>query len=534
MTAPTAHGLHHITAISGDARRTVDFYATTLGLRLVKRTVNFEDPGSWHLYFGDETGSPGSLLTFFPWVGAPRGRAGNGQAVVISFAVPPESFGAWIHRFLRLGVKHESPTKRRDESVLEFRDPDGMQLELVSTPDIAGRRPWTGAALDADIAIRGLHTVTIWVEHERETRMLLVDTLGFRHVASDGSHHRFESGQGGSGTFVDVRAVGGFVRGVEGVGTVHHVAWRVEDDAEQHALREKIANDGMSITGQFDRQYFRSMYFREPGGVLLELATDAPGFAVDEPVEHLGESLKLPPWLEQARPAIVRTLPSLDQRDTPRSSATIRAPAGPTSYVHRYIPPERDGVGTMLMLHGTGGDENDLLQLGPIVAPGWGLLSPRGPVLERGMPRFFKGITGDGTFDFEDLELRTAELIDFVAEASRAYGFDPKRVVATGFSNGANIAASMLFTADGGLRGALLFAPTVPFEPTIPVDLHGTQVFISAGQVDPVAPPAQAQRLADLLRVSGADVLLEWHPGGHELSQRVAQVAKRWMGGKFG
>ncbi|MBI3789418.1 MAG: VOC family protein [Gemmatimonadetes bacterium] len=522
-------GIHHVTAICGHPQRTREFYEKVLGLRLVKRTVNFDDPGTWHLYFGTERGAPGTIITFFPWMGAPHGRVGAGQCALIALAVPPESIGWWIERFLTHGVTHGLPATRHGERVLEFRDPDGMLLELVSTPEVDERAPWTGGGVPADVAIRGVHAVTCWVESARDTRALITEELGFVAMSQDGNHHRFTCNTPRSGTYLDLRVVGGFIRGVEGVGTVHHVAWRVADDKAQHALRERIADAGHSITGQLDRRYFRSMYFREPGGTLFELATDQPGFTLDEPLETLGEALALPPWLEPARPAITRSLAPIDDEGLPGVSAFEAAPA---SFVHRFVPPERDQAGTLLLLHGTGGDENDLLPLGPMIAPGWALLSPRGPVLEHGMPRFFRRVS-EGVFDLADLTARTDELAAFVGEAARAYGFDQGRVVAGGFSNGANIAASVLLRHPGTLRGAMLFAPMLPFEPAELPDLRGTYVFVGAGRRDAVAPPAQVERLVALLRQAGADVTVEWHEGGHELNAALARAAKGWFGKRF-
>ena len=303
MSDAAALGLHHITAISGSPRRTVDFYRTVLGLRLVKRTVNFDDPNTWHLYFGDQTGTPGTLLTFFPWPRGTAGRVGTGQAAVIALTVPPQSFGVWIERFVRFGVTHRTPTRRGDELVLEFRDPDGMIFELVSTSAAGAVPGWLGGGVSADAAIRGLHGVTLWVDHERERRMLVTDVLGFRHVASEGSRHRFECGAGGASSYLDLRAVGGFVRGVEGVGTIHQVAWLAISSEAQRELRGRLSDAGLSVTGQLDRRYFSSAYFREPGGVLFELATEAPGFTLDESLRSLATGLRWRAPLMTGRPA---------------------------------------------------------------------------------------------------------------------------------------------------------------------------------------------------------------------------------------
>ncbi len=297
-------GIHHVSAVAGDPQRNVDFYAGTLGLRLVKRTVNFDDPRSYHLYYGDGTGTPGTILTFFPWPGAPRGRAGAGQAAVTSLAVAPESIGWWIERFVRHGVEHETPTTRFGAPVLAFRDADGLMLELVGDPAAGTRPAWEGSDVPAEHAIHGMESVTLWVDRPEATVELLTDALGFRPAGEEGPVARFAARDGGPGTRVDVRTVGGFLRPLHGAGTVHHVAWRAADEAAERAIRQQVADAGMHPTPVIDRQYFRSVYFREPGRVLFELATDAPGFAVDEPVESLGEALKLPPRYEPDRAEI--------------------------------------------------------------------------------------------------------------------------------------------------------------------------------------------------------------------------------------
>jgi glyoxalase family protein len=315
MSPEGVGGIHHVTAIASDPPRNLDFYAGLLGLRLVKRTVNFDDPGTYHFYFGDETGSPGSLLTFFPWPGSHRGRPGPGQVAVCSFAILPASIGFWIERMVRYAIRYEGPEIRQigsdePERVISFKDPDGMLLELVGT-DAAGNRPaWVQApGISADNAIRGFHSVTIWVEHNEKTVETLIDTLGLRLTAEAGSTVRLSAGGGGPATIVQVRTTGAFVPGVSGAGTVHHVAWRVPDDAAQLVMRSRVASAGLTPTPVIDRSYFHSVYFREPAGVLYELATNSPGFTIDEPVERLGERLMLPPQYEPQRSQIEAVLP---------------------------------------------------------------------------------------------------------------------------------------------------------------------------------------------------------------------------------
>jgi len=529
-------GIHHVTAIASDPQRNLDFYVGLLGLRLVKRTVNFDDPETYHLYYGDEVGTPGSIMTFFPWPGARPGRHGTGQVAVTAFAVLPRSLGFWVERLVRHGIRYEGPTRQ----VISFRDHDGLMLEIAGDLGAEARPAWGAApGIPREHAIHGFHGVTIWADKGDATERVLVDTLGFRPVHEDGTTRRFAAGDGGPGTVVDVRSVGGFVHGAGGAGTVHHVAWRVPDDGVQLQMRELVTQAGLNPTPVIDRHYFHSVYFREPGGVLFELATDPPGFAIDEPVAELGQRLMLPRQYETHRAQIEAILPPIHLPVTASAATLLASTTGPEDvsgdalgFIHRYIPPaagaELASSTTLLLLHGTGGDEEDLIPLGRALVPGAGLLSPRGNVLERGAPRFFHRLA-EGVFDQEDLARRTEELAQFIEAAARTYELDRTGIVAVGFSNGANIAASLLLRRPGLLRGAVLLSPMIPFEPDTVPDLTGTSVFIGAGRADSIAPPAQAEHLAEMLRRAGAAVMIHWEPGGHSLSDGEVEAARQWL-----
>ena len=301
-------GIHHVTAIAGDPQRNLDFYAGVLGLRLVKLTVNFDDPETYHLYYGDGQGTPGTILTFFPWPDAPRGRPGAGQVAVTSFSVPLDAADYWAERLRSHEILFEEHA-RFGARILSLADPDGLRLELVAAAD--PREGWTAGRIPADYAVRGIYGVTLAEARADRTTPLLITIMGFRQTAEEGNRLRFETGAGGPGAVVEIESLEGRAPGRVAVGSVHHVAWRTPDDAGQAAWRDEIDRSGLHVTPIIDRKYFHSIYFREPGGVLFEIATDPPGFAVDEPREELGTHLLLPPWLEPRRGELERVLPPL-------------------------------------------------------------------------------------------------------------------------------------------------------------------------------------------------------------------------------
>jgi glyoxalase family protein len=294
---PAISGIHHVTAIAGDPQANIDFYTRFLGLRLVKKTVNFDDPGTYHFYYGDSEGRPGSILTFFPWPGARRGRHGNGQVTVTSFAIPQGSIGHWVEKLSKADIAFDGPVTRFGEEALIFSDPDGLKLELIESVNEGGT------------AIRSFHSATISETGYERTARLLTDTMGLRLAGQEGNRFRFVADDGGPSKIVDVLCSPDAARGLIAAGTVHHIAWRTPDAEEQLRWRGILVGLDYDVSPVMDRTYFESIYFREPGGVLFEIATDPPGFTVDEPLEKLGHDLKLPAMYEPMRQRIESALP---------------------------------------------------------------------------------------------------------------------------------------------------------------------------------------------------------------------------------
>lgn len=324
MTADI-QGIHHVTAIASNPQRNIDFYTKILGLRLVKITVNFDDPTTYHLYYGDELGRPGTILTFFPWPNAPKGHRGNGQVVATSFLIPENATDFWIDRFKHEGTGFTNPISRfeDEEQVITFYDPDGLELELVAHKSAKYRNNniRKNGPIPSKYAIRGFYSVTLAVEGYERTASVITKQLGFQSTREEGSRFRYElvrNGKGnndnneGPGSIVDVLCLPYSPPGYMGVGTVHHVAWRTPTDKQQIVLRREVIKHGLNATPVIDRIYFHSVYFREPGGVLFEIATNSPGFAIDEKLEELGNRLMLPPWLEPDRRSLEKLLPKVN------------------------------------------------------------------------------------------------------------------------------------------------------------------------------------------------------------------------------
>ena len=303
-------GIHHVTSITGDVQKCVDFYVSVLGLRFIKKSINQDVPDTYHIYFGDNIGSPGTAMTFFGWPDWAKRRAGSGQVTTVSFSVPTGSLDFWSSRLRTLGVSANAAS-RFGTAAIVVEDPDGIELELVAQSSKQPWVAWADSPVDQTQAIRGFHSVTMTVAEATATFDLLAKTMGFRKTAHEGHRTRFETGEGGPHSIVDVVESPEGPEGEESIGTVHHVAWRAADAPHQTEWREVLVKSGRNVTPVIDRFYFKSIYFREPGGVLFEIATDGPGFTIDEKVEALGSELSLPPWFQVRRDRLDVTLPPI-------------------------------------------------------------------------------------------------------------------------------------------------------------------------------------------------------------------------------
>jgi predicted esterase/catechol 2,3-dioxygenase-like lactoylglutathione lyase family enzyme len=516
LSKPGIEGIHHITAIAGSALENHRFYTEVLGMRLVKKTVNFDDPGTYHLYFGDAAGTPGTILTFFPWEGMPRGRAGAGQVSAVAFSIAEESVHFWTDRLKAHDISF-STTDRFGETVLRFSDPDGLSLELVAAARLPEVTAWETRSVPQRHAVRGFHSATALLGSTGATEKLLLEVLGMHKIGVEGRRTRYQmTGETAAGVYYDIIEAPASEVGRMGAGSVHHIAFRALDESDQVGWRRAIASHGLSVTQVLDRNYFRSIYFREFGGVLFEIATDPPGFTVDETVDELGRRLMLPPWYENRRSEIENHLPPIPAANQMR---------------HDYIPPANGGrhLSTLVALHGTGADERDLIPLAEeIGGAGRAVISPRGQVNENGLLRFFRRVA-EGVFDDDDVRRRAAELADFLQQATGAYARSAHPLTAVGYSNGANIAAAILLLHPEVFKEAVLFRPMLPTTPEKTPDLSGTRVMILRGKKDRAIPGSGTDALIQTLRKAGADTTVVEMNAGHELTAEDVRTAKEWL-----
>ena len=527
-------GLHHLTVMASDPQRNIDFYSQTLGQRLVKVTVNFDDPGTYHLYYGDLTGKPGTIMTHFPWPGAKRGVRGNGEVVAAAYSAPRQSLAFWQ---ARLGDFGPQESVRFGDSVLKIADPDGTWVELIfdAEGDVSPVDTWPHSPIPAEHALRGFHSVTAWVGQTAAVADLLVGQLGFSEVGqetgAEGQRTRFKGSGQNVGLFVDAVERPGQPRGSFGAGSVHHVALRTRDDAEQAAYLESLTAAGYRPTPVQDRQYFHSIYFREPNGVLFEIATDAPGFPDDEAVEELGQHLKLPEWYEAQRPDIEQQVPKIISREygvTIGQRELEQAPpatATPEIQVLTAGRPLGEGRLAAVLLHGRGGTAQDILGLErELNLSAYSYLAPQA----EGGSWYPKSFLAPIEQNQPDLDQALATIDVLMAELE-GRGVAPEQTLLGGFSQGACLALEYAARRGRRLGGVLAFSGAlITLEHG--GDLAGTPVFMGVAPDDAHIPLERFQASAEALRRLGAAVNAQVYPDlGHSINKAELDAARELM-----
>lgn len=498
-------GIHHVTGITSNVQANVDFYVGFLGLKLVKRTGGFADAEQLHLIYGDALGSPGSLLTFLVWEAAGRGRTGIGQVSEVALAIPTASVGDWVTRALAANIPLEGPSREFAEPVLRLKDPDGLIVKLV------------GVDMGTPVAPRNTPTrirgVTVLTDKAIETAGFLA-RFGYRNEERAGLTQRMVSDT----DVIDVREVSGFLPSAPGAGVPDHVAFRARDEDEVRSMRLSLKDHGP--TEVHDRKYFLSLYVRDPAGILMEYATDGPGMTVDEAPDKLGQTLFIPPREADRAEDLKAMLPQFALPGEERS------PARDLPFIHRFNRPEDPDGTTIVLLHGTGGDEADLMPIARRMAPRAALLGVRGRATEEGTNRWFRRLDVM-TFDQADIHGEAEAFSAFVEGAVTGYGLDPDRLVFLGYSNGANILAAVIQLHPGVVRRAVLLRGIQALENQPAADLSETSVLVVDGRNDPFARNAQA--LAAALKARGAHAVHRELPAGHELTAADATEAADWI-----
>lgn len=509
-------GIHHLTLITRKVQANVDFYAGFLGLRIVKRTGGFEDAEQLHLFYGDRSGTPGSLITFLVWEDGSKGRVGHGQVSEIALSIDRTAIGFWLERALRYHVSSEGPVQEFGEPVLRLRDPDGVIVKLVGS-DLAANDPWSGEGIPAEFAIRRIRSATILSEQPEQTAAFIERYFGFRHHGKEETIDRLVSD---SGDAIDVRDASGFWPGIPGTGIADHVAFRARTTDDVTTLEKELSKLNSSEVNVHDRKYFTSLYVREPGGTLFEFATDAPGFTVDEPVETLGQLLFVPPGNEKQAQAIRARMP---QFGLPGEERVIYRDL---PFVHRVHLPEDPDGSTLILLHGSGGNENDLMPLARLAAPRATLIGVRGRSTEEGIQRWFRRFD-QKRFDQKDIRFEAEAFEAFVDGAIAAYDIDPDRLAFIGNSNGANLLAAFMRLHPHIVRKAVLLRPSEVLEEQPDADLSDAAVLQLNGAADPFGDASGA--LAKALRDDGADIDVHAIEGWHGLTDDDIRLTGDWL-----
>lgn len=510
-------GIHHITLITRKVQANVDFYVGFLGLRLVKQTGGFEDATQLHLLYGDATGTPGSLVTFLVWEDGSPGRVGYGQPSEIALAIAPESIGFWLTRALKYNVPTSGPVQEFGEPVLRLNDPDGVIVKLVGTNAVAVGDSWAGAGIPEPDAIRRVRGATILTERRQATRVFLEDHFGYKAKDQTESITRMVAD---SGDCVDIRDASGFWSSAPGTGTIDHIAFRAANISEVTAAFDRLLESGVDATAIHDRKYFHSIYVREPGGSLFEIATDGPGMLIDEAEDELGSTLFIPPHFAEEAENLKVMLP---QFSMPNDWRFIYREL---PFVHRVFTPDQTDGRTLVLLHGTGGNEASLMPLAATAAPRATLMGLRGRSTEEGHARWFRRFA-PLSFDQKDIRFEAEAFAAFIEGAIEAYGLDLQKTVFLGYSNGANLLAAMMQLHPGLVRSAVLLRAAKVLEEAPQSDLSDARVLFVTGDHDLFG--ANAPALEAELRQAGAKMTSLSVPAGHETVSDDIEVIRRWL-----
>lgn len=511
-------GIHHVTMIARKVQANVDFYAGFLGLRLVKQTAGFEDAMQLHLFYGDAAASPGSLLTFLIWEDGSPGRAGHGQVFEIALAIDPASIGFWLTRALSAGVRTEGPASEFGEPVIRLKDPDGIIVKLVGTTRTdAMVAPVGTATIPAEHAIRRIRGVTLLTEVPEQTVAFMEKHFAYQPAETEGAIRRMVSE---SGDVLDIRDAGGFWTSAPGTGTFDHVALRARDMQELDNALAGLRNLNSSVTNAHDRKYFHSLYVREPGGILIEMATDAPGMSVDESPDRLGETLFIPPMIQQGEDEARVSLPQFALPGEPR--VIYRE----LPFVHRFHTPEDADGSVIILLHGTGSSESGLMPLAHKAAPRATLLGVRGRATEDGTARWFRRFP-DLTFDQKDIRKEAEAFAAFLEGAVAAYGIDPGSLTFIGQSNGANFLAAFLALYPEFSGRAALLRPVPVLDQWPEADLSGNDMLILEGRID--GERQKTAELASILADRGATVKTVVVDKGHAVGTPDIEAIASWL-----
>lgn len=510
-------GIHHITLITRKVQANVDFYVGFLGLRLVKRTGGYEDATQLHLLYGDASATPGSLVTFLVWEDGSPGRVGYGQPSEISLAIAPESIGFWLTRALQFNIGTSGPAQEFGEPVLRLHDPDGVIVKLVGTQAVKAHDLWVGSEISASDAIRRVRGATILTEKPQETCKFLADYFSYTVDENAETVTRMVST---SGDCIDVRDATGFWSSAPGTGTIDHIAFRAADIPEITTTYDRLIASGAAATALHDRKYFLSIYVREPGGTLLEMATDGPGMLVDETPETLGTELFIPPHFTEEAENLKVMLP---QFGLPKEERFIYREL---PFIHRVYIPEVTNGQTLILLHGTGGNETSLMPFASKVAPHATLIGLRGRSTEEGSARWFRRF-GPLSFDQNDIRSEAEAFAAFIKGAVEAYGLNLQYTTFIGYSNGANLLAATVQLYPGLIRNAVLLRAINVLEETPEADLGETRIFAIAGDRDPFR--AQTHLLEKRLRTAGAKITVGAVSADHEIGPHDIDAVQQWL-----